>query len=192
MPLPAASSTRRYDAHRHRWHEVQREHAECLRRHPRARPRSTADSSRAPSRTCDPEIIRAAWSTDILGRLGAQLRKPRGDPSTYALSHATMQIDGFVSQLAALGLPQVPRALLLLLQRACHLRRLGGYADGRWSPSAAWTAMPLAAFPSICADDPPRLKGVELLPQACAMIISMAGGGDGRKPALFCTHVGSW
>ena len=97
MPLPAASSTRRYDAHRHRWHEVQREHAECLRRHPRARPRSTADSSRAPSRTCDPEIIRAAWSTDILGRLGAQLRKPRGDPSTYALSHATMQIDGFVS-----------------------------------------------------------------------------------------------
>ena len=41
------------------------------------------------------EIIRAVSSADVLRWHGYQLRRPRGDPSTYALSQATQEIDGF-------------------------------------------------------------------------------------------------
>ena len=102
---------------------------------------STADSSRAPSRTCDPEIIRAAWSTDILGRLGAQLRKPRGDPSTYALSHATMQIDGFVSHSWRHSGFRKFLALCYYYNNVPAICvALVATGDGRWSPCATWKA----------------------------------------------------
>lgn len=113
---------------------------------------------------CDPEIIRAAWSTDILGRLGAQLRKPKGDPSTYALSHATMQIDGFISHSwrhsgfrKFLALCYYYNNLSAICVALLTTVMVAGLRLQRGPP------MPLAAFPSICAGDPPRLKGVELI-----------------------------